>query len=172
MNYSKFDKINYDTDSDEENKQAATIKPSAVPMSGNVADLPNIANDPVVPTKMTAKTKEGRLKFEYQGRTVYEWEQNLDEVNIYIYPPPGMPRKMINVKITHKHLSVGLNDPNVPPFIDEDIFGPVKVDECTWTLVDGELNITLCKMNKAETWMSALLGGCCDNILYSMRVYV
>ena len=43
-------------------------------------------------------------------------------------------------------------------YIDEDTFGPVIVDDSTWTLSDGEINITLHKMNKAELWDSALVG--------------
>ena len=61
MDYSKFDKINYDTESEDEAE------------SVNVSKL-NIGNDlpqKVVPApnkiKMTGKSKEGRLKFEYEG---------------------------------------------------------------------------------------------------------
>jgi len=63
---------------------------------------------------------------------------------------------MIDIKIQHSHLSVGVT--NTAPFIDESTGGPVKIDESTWTLVDGIINITLCKMNKAETWVCALAG--------------
>lgn len=120
-------------------------------------------NNAVVPTKMTPRTKEGRLKFEYEGRTIYEWEQGLEEVNIYLAPPPGVPRSQIVITISHTHLKVGLK--GVPaPFIDEDLGGPVKVDESTWTLDTSsstgarEINISLCKMNKAEVWVCALKG--------------
>ena len=52
---------------------------------------------------------------------------------------------------------MGLKD--VPqPFIDEDTWGPVKVQESMWTMSDGEININLQKMNKAEAWDAALRG--------------
>ena len=34
------------------------------------------------------------------GHTIYEWEQDLEEVNIYINPPPGLPAKMIDCTIS------------------------------------------------------------------------
>lgn len=43
-------------------------------------------------------------------------------------------------------------------YIDEDTWGKVKVDDSLWTLEDGELNINLTKMVKAEVWEAALLG--------------
>lgn len=57
-----------------------------------------------------------------------------------------MPRNQIEIVITHKHLKVGIK--NNPPFIDEETWGPVKVDESMWMLDDGEININLQKMNK------------------------
>ena len=105
---------------------------------------------------MAKKGKEGRLKFEYDGRTIYEWEQSLSEVNIYIQPPPGVRSNMFDIAISHRHLKVGLK--SAPPFLDEETGGPVKPDESMWTLVDGEININLQKMNKAEMWEAALVG--------------
>jgi len=160
MNYSKFDKIDYDAESDDEatHQSNMPVKVTTTDKAGGTSapGAPLGVDGNPLPTKMTGKTKEGRLKFEYQGRTIYEWEQSLDEVNIYLNPPPGLPSKMIDISITHTHLTIGVKD--TPPFIDEDLGGPVKVDECTWTLSDGELNISLCKMNKAETWVKALSG--------------
>jgi hypothetical protein len=50
--------------------------------------MPLSATEPsTVP--MTGKGKEGRLKFEHGGRTIYEWEQSLEEVILYFETPPG-----------------------------------------------------------------------------------
>lgn len=106
--------------------------------------------------QMTKKGKEGRIKFEHSGRTIYEWEQSLSEVNIYLEPPPEIPAKMFEIVISHKHLKVGIK--GAPPFIDEDTGGPIIPDDSLWTLTDGELNINLQKMNKAEAWDCALMG--------------
>lgn len=50
------------------------------------------------------------------GRTVYEWEQSLEEVNLYIEAPPGVTADRIECKITPRHICLGLK--GNPPFID------------------------------------------------------
>jgi len=140
FDYSRFDHIGDDSDAEEAEESTPT---------------PTIPSDqPVV--QMTRKGKEGRYRFEYQGRLIYEWEQSLEEVNIYIEPPPNVPRQMFDIEITHRHLRVGLKD--APPFIDEDTWGPIKSKESFWTMSDGEVNINLQKMNKGEAWEAALVG--------------
>lgn len=149
VDYRKFDTI--DTDSDEE---TGILEPS--PTSSNALPL-SVPRHPDQTTEaMTKKGKEGRIKFEHDGRTIYEWEQSLTEVNIYLEPPPEIPSKMFDIVISHKHLRVGIK--GAPPFIDEDTGGPVIPDDSLWTLIDGELNINLQKMNKAEAWDCALMG--------------
>lgn len=125
----------------------------------NMVEAPasTIPSDKKPVTKTKEGTEKGRYKFEYQGRTIYEWEQSLEEVNLYVEPPPGLPRHMIIIEITHKHLKVGIKGHD-QPYLDEDTWGPVKPEESIWTMVDGEININLQKMNKAETWEAALMG--------------
>lgn len=67
MDYSRFDHI--ETDSDDELETPG----SPAPGSGTAAAPPAAA-------RMTAKGRDGRLKFEFEGRTIYEWEQSLEEV--------------------------------------------------------------------------------------------
>ena len=143
INYKRFDNI--DTDSEDDDQQ--NIKKS------ETLDIPASSKPVKVGTK---KNANGLYKFEHNGQTIYEWEQSLEEVNIFVTPPPGVTRTMIEIHIMHTHLSIGLK--GVPPFIDEDTGGPVKVDESMWTLTDGVLNINLQKMNKAEAWDCALKG--------------
>ena len=38
--------------------------------------------------KQVAERARGRQQFKYGDRVVYEWDQNIDDVNIYIDPPP------------------------------------------------------------------------------------
>ena len=147
VDYRKFDVI--ETDSEDE------IDPSShSPKKVYPASAPRAPEQTVEP--MTKKSKEGRIKFEHEGRTIYEWEQSMSEVNIYILPPPGVSSKMFDISISHRHLKVGLK--GAPPFIDEDTGGAVIPDDSLWTLIDGELNINLQKMNKAEAWDCALVG--------------
>ncbi|GAM19102.1 hypothetical protein SAMD00019534_022770 [Acytostelium subglobosum LB1] len=63
---------------------------------------------------------------------------------------------MIACQIQPNKLSLGLR--GNPPFIDEEFYSTIKQKDSFWTMEDGEIHITLQKMNKAETWMAALKG--------------
>lgn len=67
-----------------------------------------VEGDKPAATMATKKGEGRRLRFEHEGRLVYEWEQSLDEVNIYITPPEGLSAKMIEVDIKHGHLRIGI----------------------------------------------------------------
>ncbi|KAK9810591.1 hypothetical protein WJX73_002905 [Symbiochloris irregularis] len=97
-----------------------------------------------------------RHKFTHQGQTVYEWDQTLTELNIYVELPPGVRGKDLFVDITATHLRVGLK-PN-PPYLDKDFAGRVKVSECYWTVEGGYLNLQICKAQEGEPWPCALAG--------------
>ena len=105
FDYSRFDKI-VDSDEDEESStgghnqdQSSTeqldeqqviemASGPADPSSGGLNTLqPTIASDKKPVPKTKSGKEKGRYKFEYQGRTIYEWEQSLEEVNIYVEPP-------------------------------------------------------------------------------------
>ena len=90
------------------------------------------------------KNRGGRQKFQYDGRTIYEWEQSLEEVLIFIKPPPGITAAQINCKITSTRLTLGLRGAD-KPFIDEEFPHRVKVDDSMWTLDNGEIEINLQK---------------------------
>ena len=151
VDYKKFDDIR-DSDSDSEDQTAASSASSASTIQHSGTKV----SPGLRAAGITKKGANGRLQFEHDGKIIYEWEQSLDEVNIYIVPPVGLPSNMIDVVISHRHVLIGLK--GSPPFIDEDTGGPVKVKESMWTLTDGEININLQKMNKAEAWSSALAG--------------
>src|SRR4051812_26687746 len=78
----------------------------------------------------------------------------MEEVRIFIITPEGVRASHLDIKITSNSLQVGLK--GNPPFIKESLGGIVIADECTWTLDKNELEITLQKMKKAETWKTAL----------------
>ena len=117
FDYSRFDHIG---DSDEEDESPATLSTSS--STDAFAPTATIPSDRP-PQAMTRKGAEGRFKFEYQGRTIYEWEQSLEEVNIYIVAP-DTPRSAYEISISHTHVYVGIK--SLPPYLDVDTGGPVK----------------------------------------------
>ena len=103
-----------------------------------------------------------RYIFSYQNQTIYEWEQSLEEVTIYITPPPEQlpkqnPARYIIVNILPNQLQVGLKGAD-RHFIDEQTFDKVKPKESTWTLEDGVITIVLAKCFRGQTWEGVLCG--------------
>ncbi|GBF88563.1 hypothetical protein Rsub_01278 [Raphidocelis subcapitata] len=97
-----------------------------------------------------------RHTFEHGGRTVYEWDQTLAEVNVYVPVPPGVRARDMFCDIDRTHLRFGLK--GNPPFLDLDLMAPVKVSESVWTLEDGELHISLTKLEAGESWPAVIRG--------------
>ena len=105
--------------------------------------------------KQIAERAKGRQQFKYGDRVVYEWDQTMDDVNIYIDPPPvfkpairrqmqaqlqpGQKLPELDIKIEVTKLSVGIK--GNPPFLNETLGGSVKVAESFWMIEDDELHI-------------------------------
>ncbi|CAD7959959.1 unnamed protein product [Amoebophrya sp. A25] len=92
----------------------------------------------------------GRQSFVYRDRKVYSWDQSMEEVNIYVDPPPGVSKHELDIQIKPSHVRMGLK--GNPPFIDEDLFSLCDTSCSFWMIEDGELHIQLGKVRKAETW--------------------
>ena len=102
------------------------------------------------------KSSNGRHQFKYKGQLIYEWDQSLDEVNIYIHPPKGIKGSMLSIIIESQHLTVGIK--GNPPFIDEDIMHLVNASDSLWTYIDNEIQIQLYKSQPGKTWLGVLKG--------------
>ena len=57
-----------------------------------------------------------RHKYIFQNRTIYEWDQTLTDVNVYVELPPGVSGKQLFVDIEPTYLRFGIK-PN-PPYLD------------------------------------------------------
>ena len=57
-----------------------------------------------------------RHQYVYQGRVIYEWNQTLEEVNLFVEVPAGVSAKQLEVSITAAHLKIGLT--GNPPYLD------------------------------------------------------
>ena len=159
--YSKFDHL-LEEDSDDENDEkydkkavaAAPAPPNSSTSNSNTNSGGNSSG-----TTIRRDTTTGRYRFEYNGNTIYEFEQSLDDVTIYVIPPPFITKgRQINCIISPNHLKLGLvvnnnngngnnaNDAKQQQqqqqqqswFLNEDTYGTVDVDESTWTLEDDD----------------------------------
>ncbi|KAG8077502.1 hypothetical protein GUJ93_ZPchr0007g4392 [Zizania palustris] len=99
---------------------------------------------------------EKRHAFVHNGQKVFEWDQTLEEVNMYIELPKGVPTRIFHCTIQATHVEVGIR--GNPPYLNHDLTLPVKTDSSFWTIEDGELHITLQKREKGKTWSSPIQG--------------
>ncbi|KAK9279124.1 hypothetical protein L1049_012799 [Liquidambar formosana] len=99
---------------------------------------------------------EKRHSFIHNGQKVFEWDQTLEEVNMYITLPPKVHSKQFYCKIQSKHVEVGIK--GNPPYLNHELTSPVKTDSSFWTIEDDIMHITLQKRDKGQTWPSPILG--------------
>ncbi|CAI0385018.1 unnamed protein product [Linum tenue] len=97
---------------------------------------------------------EKRHSFVHNGNTVFEWDQTLDEVNMYIKRPMEVRPQQFHCVIRSNHLTFGIK--GSPPFLDHDLAHPVKTDCSFWTIEDDIMHITLQKRDKGQMWASPL----------------
>lgn len=148
IDYSKWDNID-DSDSEADQVEEESIMPPQQQSQQQHFE------SSVVTKKGGEK---GRYRCEYGGRLIYEWDQNLEEVNIYVNAPSSsIKASHITCKIYAQKLELGLVG-NKEKYLDESTFGKVIVNESSWFLADGIIQIVLVKANRGLTWDSALLG--------------
>jgi|TARA_B100001142_G_C13677379_1_gene400651 hypothetical protein len=87
---------------------------------------------------------------------VYEWDQTLDELNLYVPVPKGIGAKMLDVDVGADALKFGIR--GNPPYLAHDLSHSVKTSDCFWTLEDGELHVTLQKMKRGKPWDALFKG--------------
>ena len=87
----------------------------------------------------------------------YSWGQSLQEVTVNVPVPQGTKSSFLLCDIKTNSLKVGLK--GQPPIIDGELYNPVKVDDCIWSLEDKKMiNILICKRDQSEWWKSLLKG--------------
>ncbi|CAK9018133.1 unnamed protein product [Durusdinium trenchii] len=86
-----------------------------------------------------------------KGETAdYSWKQSEDEVEV-TFKKEGLQKgdkKYVKVAFGRKRLRVEVKDQVI---IDSSLAGNTTADECTWTLSDGVLQVTLAKADEG-TW--------------------
>ena len=97
-----------------------------------------------------------RIKFMHNNQTVYEWEQTLTDVHLFINPPKNTSAKQIQCTITASTFRIGLK--NNTPFLDETFQHTVDSTDSFWTMEDGEIHITLTKGSRGVTWLCLFKG--------------
>ncbi|KAL3334598.1 hypothetical protein AABB24_031034 [Solanum stoloniferum] len=151
------------TEAIEENKKGLLA-----PNIGNGLDLDNYSQDQSVQevkeaintTEAIEENKKGLLAPNIgNGLDLdnYSWGQSLQEVNANIPVPQGTKSRFIVCDIKMNHLTVGLK--GQPPIIDGELYRPVKVEDCFWTLEDQKsISVLLTKIDKMHWWKWVVKG--------------
>eukprot|EP01024_Parvocaulis_polyphysoides_P020229 TRINITY_DN19374_c0_g1_i1.p2 TRINITY_DN19374_c0_g1~~TRINITY_DN19374_c0_g1_i1.p2 ORF type:complete len:161 (-),score=18.41 TRINITY_DN19374_c0_g1_i1:504-986(-) len=99
---------------------------------------------------------EKRHKFIYNSQTVYEWDQTLQEVNMYIQLPEGLTAKEINCSIKSDGIIIGIK--GNPPYLQGQFLHKIISSESFWTVEDGILNVQLTKGEQGNPWEAVIVG--------------
>lgn len=157
IDYSKFDHIDADSDSGDDEEKTTVVSASTKTPVQVVAQQSKAltANTSI---SMIKDESTGRFVFQYNGREVYQWEQTLEDVTIYVRPPPHVSKgNQVNVVIQPGHLKLGLVGTS-QLYLDEPTFSKVDLSESTWSLEDGVITIYLVKAHRGMLWEAALKG--------------
>ncbi|KAJ9139753.1 hypothetical protein P3X46_030457 [Hevea brasiliensis] len=87
----------------------------------------------------------------------YSWTQTLQEVNVLVPVPVGTKSRFVVCDIKKNHLKVGLK--GQPPIIEGELYKPIKVDDCYWSIEDqNTISILLTKHDQMEWWKCLVKG--------------
>jgi hypothetical protein len=115
-------------------------------------EAPAAAADEKKPDGKRAPNKGNGLNMD-----TYSWGQSLQEVTINVPVPPGTKSRFIVYELKKNHLKVGLK--GQPPIIDGELYQPVKVEDCFWSLEDQKsISILLTKQNQMDWWKCLVKG--------------
>ena len=101
------------------------------------------------------------------GRLLYEWEQTLDEVNVFVPTDAALhATRDLNVLVTGNLIEITSTSTSTKKTDDDDdvvvfpklrFFRPTIADESVWTrdARTGEIHVQVVKCKKAEPWVGA-----------------
>ncbi|ETO32580.1 CS domain protein [Reticulomyxa filosa] len=92
-----------------------------------------------------------RKRFIHDGKVIYEWEQSLEDVLIYIQLPKDVNSKQLKIEIKSDSISVGLKNV-AKPYLKEELASTINKADSVWSVSDGQLEINLSKQTIGETW--------------------
>jgi hypothetical protein len=188
--YSKFDHLKDDEDDDDDDDNnnndkhhddetglstTTAMQPPPQPQPQHAQQTPPLS--PVQPLQKQPMSSihrdetrdDDRYYFQYNGQRVYDFQQDLDQMTIFVRPPPHVHQgRQIHCEITANHLKLKLVG-STDWYLNEDTYGTVDVDESTWSLEDDDdentkngankvLCIYLTKANRGTLWDAALKG--------------
>ncbi|CAL1391021.1 unnamed protein product [Linum trigynum] len=112
--------------------------------------------------KKDEKKEENGVRVPNKGNGLdldnYSWTQTLQEVTVLVPVPHGTKSRFVVCDIKKNHLKIGLK--GQPPIIEGELYKPIKVDDCYWSIEDqNTISILLTKHDQMEWWKTLVKGG-------------
>eukprot|EP01025_Chloroclados_australasicus_P065949 TRINITY_DN9011_c0_g1_i4.p1 TRINITY_DN9011_c0_g1~~TRINITY_DN9011_c0_g1_i4.p1 ORF type:complete len:181 (-),score=15.67 TRINITY_DN9011_c0_g1_i4:479-1021(-) len=118
---------------------------------------------------------ESKHKFIYNEKVVYEWDQTLQEINMYIQLPGEVKAKQLTCSIQSNKIDIGIT--GNPPYLEASTCFVFRIQlkvyrrringqfsqrvlpsESFWTIEDGTLHIQLTKAEQGVPWKEVIVG--------------
>lgn len=80
----------------------------------------------------------------------YTWSQTPEDVEVQVPLPAGTKGKACKVTFGGRKLAVAVT--NGPTLMLDPLYGSIRTDDCTWTVADGALVVTMEKAKAKEVW--------------------
>lgn len=173
--YSKFDHLE-DDDSDNEENSKQQQQQRRAPSSAEAAaaspsdNAPSPASTAASAVHKRHPAHANRFIFEYNGTAIYEWEQTLSEIVLYVPAPPATNGKIVCTISAHD-LQLGLEGA-AQFFFDDSTFAAVDTAESTWCVEEDDnvagkrvIAIYLHKAAKGVVWEAPLKDRIVDAVL-------
>ena len=91
------------------------------------------------------------------GRLIYEWDQTIDEVNVFFQIPEGTQKSDLEISFQPKMFKIGIK--GNPPYLALPPWAPVEAAACLWWVENfREISVQFQKVREEEVWPAAFEG--------------
>ncbi|KAI8616244.1 HSP20-like chaperone [Chytriomyces sp. MP71] len=118
----------------------------------DVADVPEVSAEEQERLDKAASEKQAAE----QAALPYKWKQTLQEVEVRVALGKGVKGKDLDIVIKKDHLRIAFKNKKDEPIVEGTLCKPVKLEDSTWTIENGELLVNLEKVNGMEWWKNVV----------------
>ncbi|KAI8617287.1 HSP20-like chaperone [Chytriomyces sp. MP71] len=118
----------------------------------DVTEVPEVSAEEQDRLDKAAREKEAAE----QAALPYKWKQTLQEVEVRVALGKGVKGKDLDITIKKDHLRIAFKNKKDEPIVEGTLCKPIKLEDSTWTIENGELLVNLEKVNGMEWWKNVV----------------
>ena len=91
----------------------------------------------------------------------YRWKQSSENIMLYIDLPPGATSSFVVYSLSSRHLNIGIRetkDSEPVTILNGNLYLDADPEASVWTIVDGQLEVTLQKRIEGRSWVTVVEG--------------